>query len=101
MPTRMYLVELKKKKVLVEAASQEAAVQKATKPMVKGVSIPTPLEVARLMRDGVEVISPSVTPPEPPAEKPQGEQGEGVGRMGLADGDDGGGSEGGGAPAEK
>lgn len=83
MAKRMYLVELKRKKVLVEATSQEAAIRAATAPMVKSCTIPTPLEVARLMRDNVETIAPSLAPL-PPAE---GENvGEGVGRLGITDG---------------
>jgi hypothetical protein len=67
MPARMYLVELRKKKLLVEAISVEAAIKIATAPMVKSCTIPTPLEVARLIRDGVDTIAPSVAPAQPPA----------------------------------
>lgn len=91
MPTRMYLVELKKKKVLVEATSQEAAIRTATAPLVKSCTIPTPLEVARMMRDNVETIAPSLTPAAKPEPEPQG---EGVGRLGITDGDDSGGESG-------
>jgi hypothetical protein len=81
MPTRMYLVELTKKKVLVEAASQEAAIRTATAKMVKSCTIPTPLEVARLMRDGTETIAPSLAPMA--AKEPENEGGAGVGKLGL------------------
>lgn len=85
MATRMYLVELKKKNVLVEAISVEAAIKVATAPMVKSCTLPSALEVARLMRDGVETIAPSLKPAAakdgPPAERGE----EGVGRMGLED----------------
>jgi hypothetical protein len=67
MPARMYLVELRKKKLLIEAISVEAAIKTATAPMVKSCTIPTPLEVARLIRDGVETIAPSVASPQPAA----------------------------------
>lgn len=88
MATRMYLVQLSRKKVLVEATSQEAAIRTATGPMVKSVTIPTPLEVARMMRDAsIEVIAPSLQPAEPP--KTEGQSTEGVGDMGLANGSDG------------
>jgi hypothetical protein len=102
MSTRMYLVTLTKKKVLVEASSQEMAIRTATKSMVKSVTIPTPLEVARMLRDEVEVISPTLAAQKPAVEpEKQSEGGEGVGRMGLAagqpgnatDGDDSGGQQ--------
>jgi hypothetical protein len=60
MATRMYLVDLKRKKVLVEARSQEAAIMAATAPSVRSVTIPTPLETARMVREGVEVISSTI-----------------------------------------
>lgn len=86
MAKRMYLVQLTRKKVLVEASSQETAVREATKSMVKSVTIPTPLETAKLMRDDtVEVIAPSLGPATPAEQSDQG--GDGVGRMGLGDGD--------------
>lgn len=84
MPKRMYLVDLKRKKVLVEAASQEAAIKAATAPMVKSCTIPTPLETARLMNDGVEIISDTIQRPTPEPEQASSE-GEGVGRLGIQD----------------
>lgn len=88
MATRMYLVDLKRKKVLVEATSQEAAVRTATKSMVRSVTIPTPLEVARMMREGtVEVITADGPAPaaDDSSEQPQG---EGAGRLGLSEAGD-------------
>lgn len=98
MATRLYLVELRKKKVLVEAASQEAAIKRATAPTVKRVTIPTPLEALRYQREGVEVLSGpapatgSETETQSPA--PEGQQAEAQGEgdvqggAGEAEGED-------------
>lgn len=83
MAKRMYLVQLTRKKVLVEATSQEAAIREATKPLVKSCTIPTPLEVARLMQDDtVEVISETVESARPkPIARGDAQREDGVGPL--------------------
>jgi hypothetical protein len=104
MATRLYLVELRNKKFLVEASSKESAIQKATAPSVKKVTIPTPLETSRLIAEGVTMLT-SATAGQPSSVTQEGgaegQQGEGVGRLGLDgcnDGEPTGGDEG--APGE-
>lgn len=57
--TRLYQVTMKakKKRFLVEATSREHAIRIATDPLVKEVTIPTPLEAIRLQGDGVEILT--------------------------------------------
>lgn len=57
--TRLYQVTMKskKKRFLVEATSREHAIRIATDPLVKDVTIPTPLEAIRLQGDGVEILT--------------------------------------------
>lgn len=87
MAKRMYLVHLTRKKVLVESTSQEAAIRAATAQMVRSCTIPTALEVAKMMSDeAVEKIIPSLGPtPEKPTANPAEGDADGVGRLGIGE----------------
>lgn len=83
-PTRLYAVQLRTKVCLVEARSQEAAVQKATAPSVKKVWIPTPMEALRLQNEGAQMMT-SVAGTASPAPESEQHNGGSVGRMALGD----------------
>lgn len=59
--TRLYKVETKigrkKQTFLAEATSQEQAIRLAVDPLVKSCTIPSPIETARLIGEGVQILT--------------------------------------------
>lgn len=59
--TRLYKVETKigrkKQTFLAEATSQEQAIRLAVDPLVKACTIPSPIETARLIGEGVQILT--------------------------------------------